>query len=221
MKAMSRALNRVIRVPLLVGLFAGASVWAQKSALAAEYYVAPTGSDSAAGTLAAPFATLQKGADVAVAGDTVYIRGGTYEITTPKNSGAGLTFSKSGTSDTNRIKYWAYQSEVPVFDFANMVLSTSGYTHGFVVTGSWLHFRGLELRNVPMNTFSNNAIAANGGGNCIFELLNLHHNSGNGIIENSWAMGNGYIKSGTARPADGNGNGPAIKPNLAVDNRTS
>jgi len=278
MKAMSRALNRVIRVPLLVGLFAGASVWAQKSALAAEYYVAPTGSDSAAGTLAAPFATLQKGADVAVAGDTVYIRGGTYEITTPKNSGAGLTFSKSGTSDTNRIKYWAYQSEVPVFDFANMVLSTTGYTHGFVVTGSWLHFRGLELRNVPMNSYSNNAIAANGGGNCIFELLNLHHNSGNGIfigkgsggdlilncdahdnydatsnqgdgqnadgfgvhyqtsgattivrgcrawwnsddgydlinqevpviIENSWAMGNGYIKSGTARPKDGNGNG--------------
>ncbi|MEI9942470.1 MAG: hypothetical protein WDO69_35090 [Pseudomonadota bacterium] len=27
------------------------------------------------------------------------------------------------------------------------------------------------------------------------------------IIENSWAMGNGYINSGTARPAAGNGNG--------------
>jgi len=199
----------------------GLTVLVSRGARGADYYVATTGSDSNAGTLAAPFATIQKGADVAGAGDTVYIRGGTYAITTPKNSGAGVTFSKSGSSDANRIKYWAYPSELPIFDFTNMVLSTSGYTHGFVVTGSWLHFRGLELRNVPMNTFSNNAIAANGGGNCIFELLNLHHNSGNGIIENSWAMGNGYIKSGTARPADGNGNGPAIKPNLAVDNRTS
>ncbi|HYQ04690.1 MAG TPA: right-handed parallel beta-helix repeat-containing protein [Polyangiaceae bacterium] len=277
MAVKKRTLKQSIR-RLLLGSCAGLGAFAQKNVLAADYYVSPMGADSNPGTLAAPFATLQKGADTAVAGDTVYIRGGTYEITTPKNSGAGLTFSKSGTSDTNRIKYWAYQNEVPVFDFANMVISTSGYTHGFVVTGSWLHFRGLELRNVPMNSYSNNAIAANGGGECIFELLNLHHNSGNGIfigkgtggdlilncdahdnydatsnqgdgqnadgfgvhyqtsgattivrgcrawwnsddgydlinqevpvtIENSWAMGNGYIKSGTARPKDGNGNG--------------
>ena len=278
MKSSQRSVNQVTQRSFLIGLLAGLGALIPARASAADYYVAPTGSDSNAGTLAAPFATLQKGADIAVAGDTVYIRGGTYNITTPKAAGAGLTFSKSGTSDTNRIKYWAYQADLPIFDFTNMVLSTSGYTHGFVVTGSWLHFRGLELRNVPMNTFSNNAIAANGGGNCIFELLNLHHNSGNGIfigkgpggdlilncdahdnydatsnqgdgqnadgfgvhyqttgastivrgcrawwnsddgydlinqevpviIENSWAMGNGYIKSGTARPADGNGNG--------------
>ena len=267
-----------VQRPFLVGSLAGLALLTALNAQAADYYVASSGSDSNAGTLAEPFATLQKGADVAVAGDTVYIRGGTYKITTPKSAGAGVTFSKSGTSDEKRIRYWAYQDEIPIFDFANMVLSTTGYTHGFVVTGSWLHFRGLELENVPMNSFSNNAIAANGGGNCIFERLNLHHNSGNGIfigkgtggdlilncdahdnydatsnqgdgqnadgfgvhyqttgattivrgcrawwnsddgydlinqevpviIENSWAMGNGYIESGTARPASGNGNG--------------
>jgi pectate lyase-like protein len=277
MKSPTRPVDQASRHALLSGVFALLAFF-QRGAHAADYYVAPTGSDANAGSLEAPFATLQKGADIAVAGDTVYIRGGTYNITTPKTSGAGLTFTKSGTSDANRIKYWAYQSETPIFDFTNMVLSTSGYTHGFVIKGSWLHFRGLELRNVPMNSFSNNAIAADTGGNCIFELLNLHHNSGNGIfigkgpggnlilncdahdnydatsnqgdgqnadgfgvhyqtsgastiirgcrawwnsddgydlinhevpviIENSWAMGNGYIKSGTARPADGNGNG--------------
>ena len=278
MKSPKCPANPIAQRSFLVGILVGCSYLTPLNARAADFYVATTGSDSNAGTLAAPFASLQKGADVALAGDTVYIRGGTYSITTPKNSGAGLTFTKSGTSDTNRIKYWAYQAEIPIFDFTNMVLSTTGYTHGFVVTGSWLHFRGLELRNVPMNTFSNNAIAANGGGNCIFELLNLHHNSGTGIfigkgpggdlilncdahdnydatsnqgdgqnadgfgvhyqtsgastivrgcrawwnsddgydlinqevpviIENSWAMGNGYIKSGTARPGSGNGNG--------------
>jgi MYXO-CTERM domain-containing protein len=248
------------------------------NALAADYYVAPTGSDANPGTLAQPFASLQKGANVAQAGDTVYIRGGTYSIVTPATSGAGITFTKSGTSDANRIRYWAYSGEVPVFDFSQMAISTTGYTHGFVVTGSWLHFKGLEIKGVPMNTRSNNGVAVNGGGHDIFELLNMHHNSGNGIfigagtgghlvlncdahdnydptstqgdgqnadgfglhyqtsgavstfrgcrawwnsddgydfinqevpgiIENSWAFSNGYIKSGTARPGAGNGNG--------------
>lgn len=249
------------------------------TARAAEYYVATTGDDGDAGTLAEPFASLQKAADVAVAGDTVWIRGGTYEIVTPATSGAGIAITKSGTSDTNRIKFWAYPGEVPIFDFSRMVISTTGYTSGFAVSGSWLHFKGLEIRNVPMNTRSNTGFGVNDPAHDdIFELLNLHHNSGSGffishgggghlilnsdshdnydptssqgdgqnadgfgahyqeggavttfrgcrawwnsddgwdlisqehpvVIENSWAFGNGYIDSGAARPADGNGNG--------------
>ena len=42
------------------------------------YYVAPTGSDSAAGSEAAPFATVGKAQSVAAAGDTVLIRGGKF-----------------------------------------------------------------------------------------------------------------------------------------------
>jgi hypothetical protein len=249
-------------------------VLAPRSVLAAEYYVAPNGSDSAAGTLAAPFATLQKGHDVAAAGDTVWIRGGTYAIVTPRTSGAGITLTKSGTSDTNRIKYWAYPGEVPVFDFARMTISTTGYTSGFSVTGSYLHIKGLEIKNVPMNTRSNSGMGASGS-NDIFELLNFHHNNGTGlflrdnggnlilncdshdnydptssqgagqnadgfgvhyqetgpsnvirgcrawwnsddgydfisqevpvIIESSWAMGSGYIDSGTGTGSNGNG----------------
>ena len=45
------------------------------------------------------------------------------------------------------INYFAYQGETPVFDFSNMVISTTGYTHGFVVNASWLHFKGLEIRS--------------------------------------------------------------------------
>ena len=66
-----------------------------------------------------------EGATRAVAGDTVWIRGGTYRVTTPANSGAGINFNKSGTSDTNRIKYWAYPGEVPLFDFSGLVISTA------------------------------------------------------------------------------------------------
>jgi hypothetical protein len=168
---------------LFVGLVGVATLLASGEAGAAEYYVATTGSDSNAGTMAAPFATLQKGASTAAAGDTVWIRGGTYKITTPATTGAGINFTKSGTSDTARIKYWAYPGELPVFDFSNLVISTTGYTMGFVVTGSWLHFKGLEICCVPMNTSSNNGISVSGSAaNDIFESLNMHHNSGNGIF---------------------------------------
>jgi MYXO-CTERM domain-containing protein len=153
------------------------------SARATEYYVATDGNDSNPGTMAQPWATLQKGANTAVAGDTVWIRGGTYKVTTPATAGAGINFTKSGTSDTARIKYWAYQGEVPVFDFTNLVISTTGYTMGFVVNGSFLHFKGLEICCVPMNTSSNNGISVDGSAaNDIFELLNMHHNNGNGIF---------------------------------------
>jgi hypothetical protein len=172
-----------MRLQLSVSLAIAAVLAAAGSARAAEYYVATTGSDSNAGTMAAPFATLQKGVNTAAAGDTVWIRGGTYKITTPASSSAGVNFTKSGTSDTNRIKYWAVPGEVPVIDFSGMVISTSGYTNGFNVSGSYLHFKGLEIANVPMNMFSNNGVSVGGSAAYdIFESLNMHHNAGNGIF---------------------------------------
>jgi hypothetical protein len=147
---------------------------------ATTYYVDPKGSDAAAGTKAQPFATLQKGNDVAVAGDTVFIRGGTYSITTPANSGAGIAITKSGTSDTKRIYFWAYPGETPLFDFSNLQIANGAYTFGIVIGGSWLHLKGIEECCVPMNTKANNGFANNGHDNTL-ELLNAHNNQGSGI----------------------------------------
>ena len=47
-------------------------------ASATTYYVATTGSDSNPGTIGSPFASLQAGANAAVAGDTVLVEDGTY-----------------------------------------------------------------------------------------------------------------------------------------------
>jgi len=156
---------------------------------AAEYYLAPGGNDAAPGSMDAPFATLQKAVSVAAAGDTVWIRGGTYQITTPATSGAGVNFTKSGTSDSSRIKYWAYPGEHPLFDFSKMTVSTTGYTHGFVIAASYLHFKGLKICCVPMNTSSNNGVAVTSGGYDIFEQLDMHHNNGNGIFIGSKTAG--------------------------------
>src|SRR5215510_731530 len=84
-----------MRLELSVSLLVLTCLAAAGSARAAEYYVAPapTGNDSNPGSMASPWATLQKGINTAVAGDTVWIRGGTYRITTPASSGAGINFN--------------------------------------------------------------------------------------------------------------------------------
>lgn len=59
------------------------------AAQAATYYVSMAGNDSNTGTLALPFRTIQKAANLMRAGDTCLIRAGTYrETITPANSGA-------------------------------------------------------------------------------------------------------------------------------------
>lgn len=57
-------------------------------ASAATYYVATNGNDASSGTEASPWRTIQKAANTLVAGDTVYVKQGTYnERIIPKNSG--------------------------------------------------------------------------------------------------------------------------------------
>src|SRR4051794_15298779 len=67
------------------------------AAAAKVYYVAPTGNDGAAGTQAAPWASMAHAQAVAAAGDTVYFRGGTYTYT---HAGASC---KSGTDRVDAI----------------------------------------------------------------------------------------------------------------------
>jgi hypothetical protein len=89
------------------------------TASAANYYVAPAasgGSDGNPGTLASPFATIQRAANSAIAGDTVFIRAGTYrETVTPANSGT------SGA----RIIYQNYPGETVTLNGADLINSAS------------------------------------------------------------------------------------------------
>lgn len=63
------------------------------------YYVATNGSDSNPGSSSAPFRTVQRAADVATAGDTVFITPGLYAPFTAANSGtenAPIVFRRNG-----------------------------------------------------------------------------------------------------------------------------
>jgi len=68
------------------------------------YYVSETGSDNNPGTFNKPFRTIQKAADLAQAGDTIYIREGTYREgdIRPKSDGAAdkpITFTAYTNED--------------------------------------------------------------------------------------------------------------------------
>jgi hypothetical protein len=70
--------------------------------MSATYYVSTTGNDGNPGTMAQPWRTIQHGIDVAVAGDTVFIRGGIYLET--------LLFGTSGNANDGHIVFMNYLS---------------------------------------------------------------------------------------------------------------
>ena len=81
----------------------------QSLAHAADRYVAPSGVDApGAGTLAAPWATIQYGADQLAAGDTLFVRGGTYS--------AGFTLSGRNGTASAPLTIRNYPGEFPVID---------------------------------------------------------------------------------------------------------
>lgn len=164
---------------LFVGLLAIEHV------VASEFYISPTGNDTNPGTLEAPFASIARGQQEASPGDTVWIRGGTYAYTAGVGASANaVLFDKSGTPG-NRINYWAFPGETPVFDFFNY--QPVERIRGFSVVADYIHFKGLELRGVQQVITNVNEswairVEGNGGDFNIFEQLNLHHNEGPGLF---------------------------------------
>ncbi|HEY7373592.1 MAG TPA: right-handed parallel beta-helix repeat-containing protein [Polyangia bacterium] len=176
---------------------------APAAARANEYYVSPTGSDSAAGTSAAPFATLSKANSAAAAGDTIWVHGGTYYITSQ------LTFSKSGTSDSNRTKIWAVAGETPVLDISRYnTTNTAADVPAVLVTGSWMHLRGLEIGNAKVGASGDHSyslLRTKNASNNTFELLNLHHGFGPGLFVDTGQGGNLILNCDSHDNYDQNG----------------
>jgi Right handed beta helix region len=152
------------------------------------YYVAPAGSDSAAGTQTAPWASIAHAQSVVQPGDTVYFRAGTYAYSRA-NSGCksqtdrvdAITLSKSGSSG-NLITYAAYPGERPVFDFSKV--KDNCRIKGFDVTGDWIHLKGLDVQGVPQNNNLNHeswGVWISGSHN-VFELIDAHNNMGPGLF---------------------------------------
>ena len=191
------------RIMLGIALFAVQS-------FSSVYYVATDGSDSNAGTKEKPFASLNKANDVVTAGDTVWIRGGVYDlhdtIYFPRyKMTAGILLTTSGESDNNRIHYFAYPGERPIFDGANLPVAAgydksdgtpegAMYTSPIVISAKYLHLKGFEVRNTPMIHNSNSGVFLYASKHIFLEQIDSHHHAGPGFFANDGAAdGGGHI----------------------------
>jgi MYXO-CTERM domain-containing protein len=130
--------------------------------------------------MAAPCGSVGSAQTLAAAGDTVWIRGGNYQG--PSSGLIGVSFTKSGASN-NRIKYFAYQNEIPVFNFMN--INPTNRVTGFDITASFIHIRGLEVRGVRQYRAGDDSWGVRIRGsasNNVLEALNVHHNEAPGIF---------------------------------------
>ncbi len=183
------------------------------SAHAATYYVATTGSDSNAGTESAPFRTIAKGSQALAAGDTLYMRAGTYKETMLHKQ-EGFKFT-SGISPSAMTRYAAYPGEerkviirptnkVPMllylasdsayieirgitFDGTN---TTSLGILGLGYSGDQLHDTH-HIRFINNETFGGHSLGIRGVNN---ELIgnHIHHSKGYGV----YASGNNMLIEG-------------------------
>lgn len=172
-----------------------------------DYYVSTTGSDSNSGTLTLPWKTVQKAATTMVAGDTAYVRGGTY-------SEYMIKFSNSGSSGSPiTIKGYTGETAVidgmgssvadgrrPVFDIdgvsyitldgltikrgatANVYISYNhaGSTHDITI-------RNCDMQDFVANDNSGHVLLGTGSDNIIIENNHLHgvqgyHNNASGLF---------------------------------------
>ncbi|PER50498.1 DUF5123 domain-containing protein [Bacillus thuringiensis] len=148
----------------------------------ANYYVSSTGSDLNPGTLDQPFATIQKAANVAKEGSTIYIRGGVYNqkvrVAHSGSSGAPITFQN-------------YQDEKVILDGSNVKLEDDGL---FTIEDkNYIQVNGLEFRNLKSTRVNETPIGI--------------YITGTGSYIN---IRNNYIHYIEANVMDGNAHGIAV-----------
>lgn len=123
----SNFINKSIIVLFVLGLFISFN-----TIYADTYYVAPYGDDNNPGTLTEPWATFTKANSVLQAGDTVFIREGTYnDRIEPVNSG----------TPGNYISYMAYPGETPVIDRSVLITNWNEYTDSIY----WAEYTGYTI----------------------------------------------------------------------------
>lgn len=146
-------------------------------AYAATYYVATSGNDSNSGTNSSPWRTVRYAVSKMVAGDTTYVRGGTY-------TESNIRFSRSGTQSAP-IKLLNAPGEFPIIkcssnsnNKANSVLFQNSSSYRYAI--GWINLEGFEIKNCHV----------------AIRLYNLHDS----VIRRNWihdAQSQGLLGNGT------------------------
>lgn len=157
---------------LLQSAVAGFCLLGSLEASAKDYFLAPGGTGNGM-SIEKPFGDPVKAFGVLRAGDVLYVRGGTYQLSQTIN------ISQTGTAD-KRICVFAYGDERPVFDFSGQPRSTSSEAstyRGFMhkIGANYWHYRGLDICNAADNGMKLE------GSYCVVELCRFYGNGDTGL----------------------------------------
>jgi hypothetical protein len=141
-------------------------------------FVSLTGSDDSTGSFEKPFRTITKAVSVAQAGDTIFVRGGTYSLTTT------IGISKSGASDS-RFYLFAYpdDAERPLLDYTSQALGSKGIS----LSGNYWHIKGFDIYKA-----GDNGMYISGSNN-IIEFCAVYENNDTGLQLGGGASNNQII----------------------------
>lgn len=155
-----------------------------------QIYVAHDGSDTNPGTIDLPLESIQQAQTLASPGDTVYIRGGTYNVREDQisrieqNLFACISFLDKSGLPGQTIKYWAYPGETPVFDFSDVAPANRRVVGIWVDQGTeYIHIKGLEMTGVQVTIteHTESYCIYSRGSNNIFEQISMHDNVGTAL----------------------------------------
>jgi len=132
------------------------------------WFVSPTGNDANPGSLVAPFATLNKAQSVATPGQIIYLRGGTYLLSSM------IRITNSGTAG-NPIQLLAYPGETPYFNFSSQPYGANHRGILFPTNANYWSVKGLEIGYA-----GDNGIKVEGSHHR-FEQCVFHHNGDTGL----------------------------------------
>jgi hypothetical protein len=215
-------LNKSICSSFSLCLLLLAAWWfAAEPAFPATWFVATNGADTVnSGTSNSPFSTITRAQTAASAGDTVYLRGGTYFLNNSNLTATNSPWAIVNNITKSGISYIAYPGELPVFDFSNVkpAILASNRVTAFHVTANNCMFKGFDVVGVQVTVAAVHTQSENfrvdGGSNNRFEQLRMHDGMANGwyltsgasnLVLNCDAYNNRGLDSGSLGNTDGFG----------------
>ena len=137
--------------------------------LFSQKYIAPEpdGNDTNPGTIEQPYGTFAKAISETAPGDTVYVRGGVYNLT----STITITAVQSG-SDSLMCTLTAYHDEQPLLDFSAQAFGSKGIS----LKSNYWHIIGLQIKGA-----GDNGMEINFGSNNIIERCQFYENRDTGL----------------------------------------
>ncbi len=174
--------------------------------LQAQIFVAPDGLDTNPGSFDFPLKNIPTAVSKAQAGDTIYLRGGIYSLTTR------ISISKNG-NESNRFHLFSYNEERPLLDFSSMPVNSSN--RGISLSGSYWYLKGIDIKGA-----GDNGMYVSGSFN-IIEFCSFYENKDTGLQLGGGASNNQIINCDSyfnADPSQGNADGFAPKLDVGTNN---